>query len=260
MKPVLMFDIDGTVMGAENLILDTTVEAIQQARKNGAYALINTGRSKAALPQKVIDIGFDGMICGCGSYVEWQGEMIQNHLISDQILEEAKEVFAHPTVFASYEGVYHVYYQRGEDETIFQTILNNWQKDQALSKAISIEEGMENVNKLTVYFQDPAYIRKSEEVLGSYFNVINHGTQAMELILKGLSKASPFEDFLKDISDSGEIYAFGDSMNDLSMIESADIGIAMGNGKDEVKERADFVAESMDKDGLAKALRHFDLI
>jgi len=48
--------------------------------------------------------------------------------------------------------------------------------------------------------------------------------------------------------------AFGDGFNDLSMLEYAGIGIAMGNAVDEVKAIADFITVSNDEDGIAIAL------
>ena len=49
--------------------------------------------------------------------------------------------------------------------------------------------------------------------------------------------------------------AFGDDLNEMSMLKTAGIGVAMGNAKEEVKKAADFVTEDCDSDGVAKALR-----
>ena len=57
-----------------------------------------------------------------------------------------------------------------------------------------------------------------------------------------------------------EIIAFGDAENDLEMIRFAGIGVAMGNGAEEVKAVADYVTADIDDDGIEKALKHFNLI
>ena len=57
-----------------------------------------------------------------------------------------------------------------------------------------------------------------------------------------------------------EIMAFGDGENDIDMLKFAGIGVAMGNASDEVKAAADYVTDSVDADGIAKALKHFGLI
>lgn len=57
-----------------------------------------------------------------------------------------------------------------------------------------------------------------------------------------------------------ESIAFGDGGNDISMLEYAGVGVAMGNALPAVKAAADYVADSVDADGVEKALQHFGLI
>ena len=51
--------------------------------------------------------------------------------------------------------------------------------------------------------------------------------------------------------------AFGDGSNDASMIQQAGIGVAMANAMEILKEQADYVTLSNDKDGVAAAIWHF---
>ena len=57
-----------------------------------------------------------------------------------------------------------------------------------------------------------------------------------------------------------EIIAFGDSDNDMDMLEFAEIGVAMGNAEVEVKAVADYVTTDIDEDGIWNACKHFELI
>lgn len=57
-----------------------------------------------------------------------------------------------------------------------------------------------------------------------------------------------------------EIMACGDGMNDLEMIREAGLGVAMANAVQEVKDAADFVTDSNEKDGVAKAIEMFALV
>ena len=54
--------------------------------------------------------------------------------------------------------------------------------------------------------------------------------------------------------------AFGDGGNDISMIRTAGIGVAMGNAIDSLKTVADYVTTSVDEDGILHALQHYGLI
>ena len=54
-----------------------------------------------------------------------------------------------------------------------------------------------------------------------------------------------------------ETMAFGDGGNDISIIEKAGIGIAMGNANQIVKSHADYITSSVDENGIYNALQHF---
>ena len=54
--------------------------------------------------------------------------------------------------------------------------------------------------------------------------------------------------------------AFGDGGNDISIIKSAGIGVAMGNAGPDVKRVSDYVTTTVDENGIYNALKHFSLI
>ena len=57
-----------------------------------------------------------------------------------------------------------------------------------------------------------------------------------------------------------EMIAIGDSYNDISMLEYAGLGVAMGNAPDNVKSHAGFITGSNDEDGVAEAVEKFVLM
>ena len=59
---------------------------------------------------------------------------------------------------------------------------------------------------------------------------------------------------------SAETIAFGDYLNDISMIERCGIGVAMGNALDEVKSASTYVSDHSDNGGIRKACLHFKII
>jgi len=56
-----------------------------------------------------------------------------------------------------------------------------------------------------------------------------------------------------------QVVAVGDELNDLTMIQVAGLGVAMGNAPRELRRVADYVAPSNDEDGLAHVIRRFVL-
>ena len=59
---------------------------------------------------------------------------------------------------------------------------------------------------------------------------------------------------------NNQTMAFGDGENDITMLKCVGIGVAMGNGKEELKKEADYVTADIDDDGIEKALIHFGVI
>ena len=51
----------------------------------------------------------------------------------------------------------------------------------------------------------------------------------------------------------------GDENNDIEMLEFAGIGVAMGNAKQHIKDKADYVTDTNENDGVAKVIEKFIL-
>ena len=56
-----------------------------------------------------------------------------------------------------------------------------------------------------------------------------------------------------------EIMACGDSFNDLEMLQEVGFAVAMGNAEDSLKEVADYITDTNDNHGVAKAIERFVL-
>lgn len=67
-RKIVFFDIDGTLVdGPTHQIPQSAVEAIRKLRENGHLAFINTGRTLVSIEPRIREIGFDGLVCGCGT-------------------------------------------------------------------------------------------------------------------------------------------------------------------------------------------------
>ena len=64
---IAFFDIDGTLTSeVDGSLPDSAILAIRQARANGNLMFINTGRCYQNVEPRFMEIGFDGIVCGCG--------------------------------------------------------------------------------------------------------------------------------------------------------------------------------------------------
>lgn len=87
---IVFFDIDGTIISDDekHIVPDSAVNAIRAARKNGHLMYINTGRTIMNVEQTLRDIGFDGYVCGCGTYIECGGEVLLNRTVPKDICHD----------------------------------------------------------------------------------------------------------------------------------------------------------------------------
>lgn len=76
------------------------------------------------------------------------------------------------------------------------------------------------------------------------------GKHYLEIFSENASKANGLK-FLREKYGFEKIVAFGDNLNDLSMLREADVKIAVENARDELKQQADFIIRSNDEDGVA---------
>lgn len=79
----------------------------------------------------------------------------------------------------------------------------------------------------------------------------------LEVMAPGIDKAESLDKLLKILGmTQEELIAFGDGMNDRSMIQYAGLGVCMANGQDPVKAAADYIAPSNEEDGVAYVLEY----
>ena len=82
------------------------------------------------------------------------------------------------------------------------------------------------------------------------------GSRSLEINHQGVSKGRA----VKALADyygikREEIVCIGDNENDISMIEYAGLGVAMGNAIDQVKALADYITDSNKEEGVSNALK-----
>lgn len=82
-----------------------------------------------------------------------------------------------------------------------------------------------------------------------------------DVFLNTVDKTTAAEYYLKENHLTWDnVIAFGDAGNDTPLIKKAGIGVALGNGKDDIKEYADIIADTCENDGVAKILEELQII
>ena len=88
-QKIVFFDIDGTLITEDGnqTLPESTVYAIQELRRRGHLAFINSGRTLFNVIEQpyILRIGFDGYVCACGAHILYRGE----HLLTATVPSEA---------------------------------------------------------------------------------------------------------------------------------------------------------------------------
>lgn len=275
---LIFLDIDGTLTLPTGDISTLTKQAIVQARKNGHLVFLCTGRNKAAVTS-LLHIGFDGMICSAGGYIEVQQNVIKEEYLSDTDVQEARQVFEYNHMIYNLEATDCTFLEDEMIKFLINPVLEKNQVNSEMNRLIQQEKEKFNVCSIKEYDQKPIPIHKlcfiafhsqdieqAKQALSYKYQLIVHDlfsekTINGEIIKKGINKGKAIKQVLDYLHlDIQDTIGFGDSMNDLEMIQLCHIGVVMGNGSQELKKWADIVCETVQEDGVYHELERQGLI
>lgn len=273
---VIFLDVDGTLVEPMERPSALTIEAIKKARENGHKVFICTGRNLPIISKEIIEIGFDGIIASAGGYIETDGKVLFDDIMPEEKVQECLRIFHKHDVYCRIEDKKGVYIDKKMEELLKIAKVNP-----ANSELVRMQkemEGMLDIYPFDRYEKKGAYkinftctslehLEGPKKEMGEEFHFViypfwgSDGVYNGEIIRKGIEKG----DALVKICEYygvplSQTIAFGDSMNDYSMIKKAKLGIAMGNAADELKEAADMVCKSVKEEGIYHAFKELGLI
>ena len=259
MKKAVFFDVDGTLWNEQMQIPASATCAIRALRESGNYAFICSGRSRAAIcNEELLGIGFDGVVAACGAHVDFHGETVYEHLLTPRQAAYAISMVQKHHMLAVLEGPRYVYVNL-EDFGDDPYVIYLRKELGANVKTIAGTDTFE-INKLSVDLKGADMELVSRE-FGEEFDLIVHNSWLAEILPKEHSKATGIKRVCEHLGIAREdTYAFGDSANDLDMLDFVAHGIAMGNGTAEAKHAAEYVTTDIMDNGIKNGLLHYGLI
>ncbi len=278
-RKILFFDIDGTLWTMGGHIPESTREAIWRVRENGHLVFINSGRSRGYIRDpKLFSLGLDGIVSGCGTMIEANAlcrgtaerredispdindeNIIFYRKISDEesvrVVDTVRKYRMKPIL----EGKDYLYMDLDEFAGDRYAEYVSLQMGDALLP-ISGNRGKWEISKLSCDMKDADKEACFAELRDTYSMII-HNEAVVEMVPKGFDKGTGIREVCELLdTDIMDTYAFGDSMNDLEMIETAGCGVVMGGGADAVKAKADYVTKDLREDGIYYACRELGLL
>lgn len=256
----LFFDIDGTLWDRHNRIPQSTITAIAKARANGHKTFICSGRSRGYIQNPdLLGIGFDGIVSGCGTMIEMDGETIFARDIPAPLAVTTVETVRRYGFRPILEGREYLYMDESEfgNDPYGQKLFREL-KDRR--KPIDSLWGQWSLSKISCA-TDGCDTEECFALLKEHFDMIVHNSAVVEMVPHGYNKGTGLKHACEllgiDVKDS---IAIGDSVNDLDMFRMAGFAVAMGNGSDDAKAAADYVTADLHDDGIYKALSYLKLI
>lgn len=277
-KKIIFLDVDGTLVNDNGIIPNSSSLAIREARNNGHYVVICTGRSKAELFDHIMEIGFDGIIAAAGGYIEFNNNKLLHKKVSKEDVEHLISYFNKNNIDFYLESNGGLFASRNCKNHLRNIINEAIVKEPELKE--EMEKGMkpfidclienenlirDDINKIS-FLGSKMPIKSIEEEFSGIFNVIQStvpmfGENSGELSIPGIHKALAIEFLLEKLNASRkDTYAYGDGINDSEMLEYVNVGVAMGNDKKELKEIADDITDSVDENGIYNSFKKYKLI
>lgn len=261
------FDVDGTLVyrdpetGPGSVPSARVCEAIRVFADAGGIPIIASGRAMPGLVQLFDLLPFRGCVSLDGAYVQLDGEVIADRCFDRVTLEHMVSEMLRCGMAAFFEGTDGCVELSPTGQSLY-----GWGE---VARGL---DGMARANPTLrfgkVDFTDeamPAFQRSG--FLQREFGYYDVGDGCHEIVMPGVDKGSGLrllteriESCLTDGFRGVRTYAFGDSENDLAMLEAADVAIAMGQAARHVQDVADYVTDTCADDGVATALKHLFLI
>lgn len=260
---MLFFDIDGTLITDDGTrtFPESAKNAIRMARDNGHMTFINTGRVMVNVEDFIRCAGFNGYVCGCGSYIYCQGKELFHQTLDKEKCHEVALKCREYKMMAIFEYVSHTAYDRELEGEAHRKLLAYFHSmNRKLIDDINSDEFV--FDKFTAWYEnDTSKVQEFKNYIGEDFQCIKREGRFFEVVPKGISKATGIK-YLIDYYDIPleNVLVFGDSNNDLEMLEYVPNSIAMGKCTPEVEAVASYKTDTVEENGIYNALKHFGVI
>lgn len=268
MYKLIAIDIDGTLLNDKHEITAEVHDAIQQAKKKGVKIVLCSGRAIGGVQRYIKELDLNGEDDFVAAF---NGGLVQK--------ASSKEVVMRNTL--GLEDLRSLYHLSRE----LKTTINFFDE----SKIYAMDKDISRYTVLDAYLLEIDLCYRKLEDLPIDLNISKiifvDEPEHLEKVIAAIPaafwekyamfKSLPFYfEFLHPQANKGnavreiaqllnikreEIMCIGDSGNDVSMIQYAGCGVAMGNAMDETKKHADYITLTNNESGVAQAIREFVL-
>lgn len=265
---LLVLDVDGTLLNDEREISKRTLAALLKVQQMGVRIVLASGRPTYGLMPlaKTLELGnYGGFVLsynGCQIIKAQNGEILFERRINPEMLPYLEKK-ARKNGFAIF--TYH------NDTLITDSPDNEYIKNEALLNNLKIIKEDEFSTAIDfapckcmlVSDKEEALIELEqhwEKRLAGTLDAFRSEPYFLEVVPCGVNKANTLGALLEHLGVTREeVIAVGDGVCDVTMLQLAGMGVAMGHSQDSVKVCADYVTASNEEDGVALAVEKLTL-
>lgn len=247
---MVVTDLDGTLLKDDKSISTYTQNVIKQLRNSGILFVVATARPIRAVKEFLPWVNYDAAIFHNGAVVMDHEALLKNLGIKNprKIVNSILADNPNYKIAVESNDVMYSNFNAGEIWPGIDYIKTSDFKELEHSyaeKVIVDAHSMEEMDKLMKYIADDMYLLPSENRIITIHNIQSTKMNGIKTLAEryGIS--------------SSQIVAFGDDYNDIDMLSSCGIGVAVENALPEVKKAAKEITESNEQDGVAKWLERF---
>lgn len=260
---VAFFDIDGTLVYRDERNLNGAPSArVRRALEDfvaaGGTCVLCTGRPRGLVVPEVASLPFSGYVLMDGARVELDGRVVRDVAMPSELVRRALEEMERLDISMIIESAdVNVSLDRGENWFPHVTTVTTAREVEAIRPDLRFSKIVFHDHELEKF--------RSSDFLRESFVLYHLGDGMNEVTVDGINKGAGLRAYVAALGEPPlRTYAFGDSENDLPMLEAADVGVVMANARPQVIERArawgGYVTDSVLDDGVATALEHFGLL
>ena len=274
-RKLIFLDIDGTLTEpGSNIPPSSAAEAVRRARENGNPVFLCTGRNFGML-KPVLKYGFDGVIASSGGYICCGDEVIYDRPFTEEMKKRIFEALKEEGIYRTVECLDGAYMDEAFKRFLRENAhegsnseLLRWRRqiEESLNIRSMEEYKGQPVYKVIVMCRDERLLEQAKKRLGDEVEFCmqepdKFGYVNAEIISSEFNKGTGIVKVCGHLGISLEnTIAFGDSMNDVEMMETAAYSVCMENGSSRLKALADEICPSVKEDGLLQAFKKHRLI
>lgn len=271
---LVCIDMDGTLLNSKHEVSERNREALKKAIEKGVHIAISTGRvfPSARIYGNIIGVNAP-LICSNGSYIKDNNtdEVIFKSTLDRETYFKICDIIKKYKFLAYVDSTDGLIADTEIPEDDSHRLMNSWVDEEDQIKFYkydnlkeAYDEHGENILKFIIIKQENGLgieLAKDEfESLEGVDLVYASWGGCIEIMKKGTSKGSA----VKTLADKlgikiEEVICMGDSGNDVSMLEEAGVAVVMGNAPDFIKKYGDYITDTNENDGVAKAIEKFIL-